>query len=98
MSSETMEILKKKQFADETLYDHFNTVLDEKIKAFGTQKMAQEVSMLREVTENTQQNCQISESTSKNQDPRFNWFTNKVIKYLLRFDFLFQSLKGFKLK
>lgn len=84
LSVDVVRGLKAWNAADQILYNHFVSRLEEKIDAFGRERMKKEVSQLRAVTDRWYRLCVEDEVLSQLLDKKFKSHSSKVLGFKLR--------------
>ena len=88
MTQKSRNILKKWLKADYQLFKHFNDLLDQKIQNLGSEKIQQDVNMLKEMNEKLKEVCGVKELSIRNSAKRESTLlrtqNRKVTQYAMK--------------
>ncbi|KAK4301247.1 hypothetical protein Pmani_026582 [Petrolisthes manimaculis] len=81
MSQEILKVLQEKQAPDHLVYDHFQRRFDSLVDAFGRERMAQEVSKLRNLTKDLMTKCKMNKKPSTELRGIYKPWSNQIEGY-----------------
>ena len=88
MTQKSRNILKKWLKADYQLFKYFNDLLDQKIQNLGSEKIQQDVNMLKEMNEELKEVCGVKEINNRNWAKRESTLlrtqNRKVTQYAMK--------------
>ena len=88
MTQKSRNILKKWLKADYQLFKYFNDLLDQKIQNLGSEKIQQDVNMLKEMNEKLKEVCGVKENNNRNWAKRESTLlrtqNRKVTQYAMK--------------
>ena len=86
MNDEKKESLRKLQWADQMLYDHFNDKLTQQIRTFGEERMAQSVQELKRLNKAMEEICVLGKSDKDGlKGTKFAPHSRNVVAYRVRY-------------